>query len=131
MRVLFCCSLGPVPDEPAAALHARLKRPYENDSQNTDEKSPNTTAERTVPISSSVGDADADLSWLIRMSGQAKLSRPRTSVDQAHTSVSVRAFHHKNPPTAAIHAARNAGGIASHSSHNPAAATSVPSRILR
>ena len=45
---------------PLAELPARLKRPYEKEIQNTDDKRPSTTAESAVPISSSEGLVGAD-----------------------------------------------------------------------
>lgn len=66
--------------------------------------------------------------------GQAKLSNPSRSVDQAHISVMLRHFQYKKYPTSSAQRATIQGKRVPQMSQNPTATTSVPrltfSRIM-
>jgi hypothetical protein len=107
-----------------------LKRPKEKVVQKTEEKSPNSTALRTMPISSSLGWLEDARNPIMVVIGQARLSTPSSKVDQAHTVPIVEARQRRNSripqATARIHPIENGP----QTSHAPIVVTTVPRSAL-
>jgi hypothetical protein len=107
-----------------------LKRPKEKVIQKTEEKSPNSTALRTMPISSSLGWPEDVRNPIMVVIGQARLSAPSSNVDQAHTVPIVEARHSRNSriphATARLHPIENGP----QTSHAPIVITTVPRSAL-
>ena len=110
------------------AVRDRLNNPYANDTQNTDEKRPRTTAERIVPISDSGTVSDGPLSCTINTIGHTKLSRPSNSVDHAQIFEIDSAFTQRNTPTTPAHPRTMNSETFPQINQNPTVTTVVPSK---
>lgn len=107
-------------------LPVRLNNPYAKEIQKTAEKSPNETAERMVLIWSSLGSAVDWRMWYIVASGQARLSRPKSSVVQAHVSLIVDPCRDKNPPATTVSKTTQFRDNVSQANHAPTPTTRLP-----
>jgi hypothetical protein len=98
--------------------------------QKTDEKRPKRTALRIIPISSSVGWLEDEWNPTMVTTGQARLSTPRSNVDQAQTMPMVADRQRRNRRTPHPIAKLHPIGIGPHTAHAPIVVTRVARRAL-